>query len=218
MKSQFPSHGAGFCEVHVPFWAGKIKNTTSRGPEPRMWCSDMCCLRVTVSTWYKELHIIQTTTLNAHMRETWKREKLIRTNEMKNTYIKCEYYTVQYSGYHTVDGRIPAPPGMYKTHVNNEIDYPTLNWCRISSINSSYSIMYPRRNPGFLTKDFLGLTGDGTPRYPIRQAWSSGLANVAVCVTPSTPKQLRPKAMGLVGLLWVVRLSPLGGSSQLVSG
>ena len=42
---------------------------------------------------------------------------------MKNKYIEWEYYPVQYSGYHTVDGRIPAPPGMYKTHVNNEIDY-----------------------------------------------------------------------------------------------
>jgi len=38
----------------------------------------------------------------------------------------------------TVDGRNPAPPGMYKTYknpVNNGINYTLTNWCRISSIN-----------------------------------------------------------------------------------
>ena len=30
---------------------------------------------------------------------------------------------------HTVDGRNPAPPGMYKTPANNGINYLSLNWC-----------------------------------------------------------------------------------------
>jgi len=34
-----------------------------------------------------------------------------------------------------VDGRNPAPPGMYKNPVNNGIFYH-INWCRSSSINS----------------------------------------------------------------------------------
>ena len=42
----------------------------------------------------------------------------------------------------TVDGRNPAPPGMYKTHVNNGINYHT-NWCRISSINSIDNSLVP---------------------------------------------------------------------------
>ena len=37
----------------------------------------------------------------------------------------------------TVDGRNPAPPGMYKTLVNHVIKLP-INWCRISAINSPY--------------------------------------------------------------------------------
>ena len=42
----------------------------------------------------------------------------------------------------TFDGRNPAPPGMYKTHVNNGINYHT-NSCRISSINSIDNSLVP---------------------------------------------------------------------------
>ena len=36
----------------------------------------------------------------------------------------------------TVDGRNPAPPGMYKTLQIMRNDKPPINWCRISAINS----------------------------------------------------------------------------------
>ena len=37
----------------------------------------------------------------------------------------------------SVDGRNPAPPGMYKNPVNDGINYILISWCRISLINSS---------------------------------------------------------------------------------
>ena len=38
----------------------------------------------------------------------------------------------------TVDGRNPAPPGMYKPC--KQWDKVPINWCRISSINSMYPL------------------------------------------------------------------------------
>ncbi len=136
-----------------------------------MWCSDICCLRVTVSTRHKQLHLIEN--YDFERPEQWKREnvKPIPTTEMKNKYIWYHmiiittYYPVQYRGYHGI-GHIP------------------------------------RRNPRFLTEDFLGHRGLDPPRI---RCQARSMAGVLRCVSPLRRQEKRIQLGWLWDvLLWVV--------------
>ena len=48
---------------------------------------------------------------------------------------------------HTVDGRNPAPPGMYKPC--KKLDVYHINWCRIWPINRIFQLSPPSTNSGF---------------------------------------------------------------------